>query len=196
MATDNTFGITCPEDCVTTDVFVEIETVNPDCPPPPKQSEITDLFLMHPTKGIAPADWTLAAGVGNWNDVIDNADITETKVKRLTVSGTIAEPDRTEVEMTNFKTFFGKGTYTLEATIKSLPDKLRDFLRKFQCGTIAPVFWYKDAGGFMYGANEGICSLSAIPTFPHEAGRDSYTSAILRITWEAQTDPERIDSPI
>ena len=189
----NIFDITCPVDCDSTGIFVFVETINPDCPPAPARAEITEILLMHPTQGVGPVNWTAAP---DWATAIDNADVTDTKVKRFAVSGAIGEPARPEVEMTNFKIIKGEGMYVLEVTIKSLPDGIRAFFKKMQCGNINPVLWYVDAGGFMYGKNEGINTLDIDVHFPHDLGRDAYTTGVIRISWEAQTDPERITSPI
>lgn len=191
MAT-NEFGIVCPEDCDSTD-FGAIEVINPNCPPKPKQSEITDIFLMHPTEGIGPADWNLAP---DWAAVIDNADATNTKVKQLSVIGSKPAPDRPEILLPRFKLIKGDATYTIEASIPSLPDLTYDFLRKFQCGSTQIKFWYRDAGGFMYGRQEAIESSNVEVEFIHETGKDSYTAATMTITWEAVTDPQRIVSPV
>lgn len=195
MPITNDFSIVCPEDCNTAGTFGTIEDVDPECPPQPNRSEINYLYLMHPTLGVGPVDWTVA-GVGGWADAIDNADAGDTKVKEIPVIGTKPEETRTEIVMTNLTKLDGVGTYQVELRVKSLPLQTYNFLRGFQCGTIKPKIWYTDLGGFMYGKNEGIQTSKFTVRFPHEAGEDAYTEAIIRAEWLAQTDPDRIDNPL
>ena len=194
MSTGNDFNITCPEDCVV-NPFTAVETIDKDCQPLPSQAEITDIILGHPEDAVPPADWTVA-GAGGWADVIDNASAGGIKLKRFLVSGSIGEPERTAIEMSAFRKVNGVATYTIEAIFKSIPPLTYDFLRALQCGVLKPKLWYIDAGGKMYGKNDGIETSDVSVVFPHELGKDSYSFATLRLSWEAQTDPDRIDSPI
>lgn len=195
MPITNVFSIVCPTDCNTAGTFGTIEDIDPECPPQPNRSEINYLYLMHPTLGIGPTDWEVA-GVGGWADVLDNADAGDNKVKSLPVIGTKPEETRPEIIMTNLTKLDGVGTYQLQLRVKSLPNLTYDFLRRFQCGTIKPIIWYSDLGGFMYGENSGIQTSRFTVRFPHESGEDAYTEAIITAEFLAQTDPDRITDPL
>ena len=186
--------IVCPNDC-DTPLAIAVETIDPSCPPAPTQSEIDTLLLMHPTIGVAPADWTVA-GAGGWADVIDNSDLTDVKVKQFSVIGSVAEPERTEVEMPSQTTVSVIATYTATFQLRSLPDNIYLYLQKLQCSNIKPTIWYTSLGGYMYGSEGGIQTTSITVNFTKEAGAEAYDGANIIITWRAQTDPVRIDNPL
>jgi hypothetical protein len=184
--------IVCADDC-DTPLAIVVEDIDPTCPPAPLLAEIDTLLLMHPTLGAPPADWTVTA---DWATAIDNADITDGKIKQLSVIGSIPAAERPEVTMPSQTIIYREGTYTATFQVRSLPKGVYDYLQKLQCGRIKPKFWYTSLGGYMYGTSNGIQSNSIQVNFIKEAGAEAYDSAEIVLQWKAETDPLRIDNPL
>ena len=195
MALNNVFSIDCGTISCATGNLGAIEELDPKCPLKIDRSEINYLLLMHPTLGVAPTDWAVA-GAGGWADVIDNTDATDVKVKRIPVIGDKPAETRADIQSTDGVILKGEGTYTLNITIVDLPPLLYDYLRKVQCGKVIPIVWYEDRGGNMFGQNDGIQTNSVVVNFIKDRGDDAYNRAELIITFTADTDPDRIDSPL
>lgn len=193
MPIENNF-IVCPNDC-DTPLAVAVENVDPSCPPAPTLAEIDTLLLMHPTLGVPPTDWAVA-GAGGWADVIDNSDLTDVKIKQLSVIGTIAAPERPEIIMPAQTKIQGVGTYSARFEVRSLSDGIYDYLQKLQCGGVKPNIWYTSLGGYMYGQNDGIETTSITVNFIKESGEEAYDYAEILIEWRSKTDPLRIDNPL
>ncbi len=193
MAQDNIFSVVCPTDCTST--WIGIEDLDPSCGAGLARSEVNFLYLMHPTLGVGPSDWTDASA---WAAVIDNSDATGVKVKALPVVGNVPAEERPDIPLSNGFIAKGEGTFTLTAKIQPLTPDLYDFLRAFQCpGTPPPKFWFTDRGGNMFGKDvEGIQAKSITVNFILEEGDESYEYANIILTWDAQTFPDRIVSPI
>lgn len=193
MAIDNVFSIVCDTvECATGNLGA-IEEIDPNCPPEQTLSEINFLEWMHPTLGVAPTDWSLLL---DWTTVIDNTDATDVKVKRMPVIGDKPVEERVDIQQTGGRVTKGQGTYTLNITMPYVTPLLRDYLRKLQCNKMLPVIWYEDRGGNMYGQNDGIQTSTFEVSFPQDRGDDAYNRAELIIKWKAQTDPDRIESPL
>ena len=193
MAQDNIFSVVCPTDCTST--WVAIEDLNPACAGPLAKSEVNYLYMMLPETGVGPADWTNATA---WGDVIDNADTTGVKVKRLPVVGNLPAEERADIPLSNGFIAKGDGTFTLTAKIQPLTTGLYEWLRSLQCsGTSLPKFWFTDRGGNMFGKDVvGIQAKSVAVNFILEEGDESYEYANIILVWEAATFPDRIVSPI
>lgn len=191
----NIFSIDCSTISCATGNLGAIEELDPKCPKKIDRSEINYLLLMHPTLGVPPTDWTVA-GAGGWADVIDNTDATDVKVKRLYCIGDKPAETRADIPSADGIVIKGEGTYTLNITLPDLPDNLYDYLRKVQCGKVVPTVWYEDRGGNMFGANDGIETNSIVVNFIKDRGDDAYNRAELIITFVADTDPDRIVSPL
>lgn len=195
MSLENIFSIDCSTlDCGAGNLGA-IENFDPNCAQKLIKSEIGHILLMHPTLGVAPTDWTVE-GAGGWADVLDNTDSSDVKVKRIPCIGDKPAEERPEITGTNGVTFDGKGTYTLNITLIDIPDQLYDYMRKVQCGKILPIIWYEDNDGNMYGQNDGIVTTKFTPNFIHDRGQDSYVRIDITIQFIAQTDPDRITSPL
>lgn len=195
MAFKNIFSVDCTTIGCATGNLGAIENLDPACPQKITRSEINYLLLAHPTLGVPPVDWTIA-GVGGWGDAIDNTDATDVNVKRIPVIGDKPAETRADIQSTDGVILKGEGTYTLNVTIPDLPTQLYDYLRKVQCGKVIPIFWYEDRGGDMFGQNDGIQANSVVVNFVKDRGDDAYNRAELIITWVADTDPDRIVSPL
>jgi hypothetical protein len=189
MATNNIFSITCPTTCPTPVPFTSaIEEVDVNCQIAPLKSEVYTLLLQDATLGAGVADWT---DLADWGTAIDNADTGGTKVRQLLGVGNVAAPERTVVEMAGHRDKNVVSLYTLVFKVTSLTPQLRDFLRKFQCDTNDPKFWYATVGGIMYGKDvTGIQSSNITVDFVLESGRDAYEYANITLQWQAQTDPD------
>lgn len=182
----NEFLSVCPADCDTALNLPAID-VSQDCTKVTlTKSQVRNIVLL-PSGATKAVDWTLVA---NWSTVIDNTDTTGAKAKRLLGIGGIAAPEKTTVDMPNFKTKTTDRVYTLTFTVMNLSDAQYAFCRALQCGDTNQLLWYDDVD-YLYGGQDGIQIKSIDCDFPKPEGASEYNTAVITIVWEADGDPLR-----
>jgi hypothetical protein len=192
----NTF-LNCPADC-STPLLIGAFDVTQDCTTYDQEySQVCDLVIKPSTAATVPLTWATAAP---WNasivaNSIDNAELLGAKSKWLVGDGGVAVPEKTSQEYPKRKTGAGKRTYTLVFNIRNLSQTQYNSLRKLQCGQTDFKFWYANVGNHIFGGAAGINPKSLDVDFPLGEGRDDLELAIITITWEADGDPDRNNSP-
>lgn len=186
--------LTCPADCDTALVLGATDT-NQDCTSYKQRYSQLYSLVIQPDAASAPLDWTSAPAVTEVANEIDNSDTTGNKSKRLVGEGEVPVPEKVTDEYPGRKNRTSFRTYTLTHTIKNLSDEQYDLLRQLQCGYTGFKIWYDTVGGWIYGGANGIDISSIDVDFPKGGGRDDKELAVITITWEADGDPARGNSP-
>ncbi len=193
----NTF-LTCPADC-NDDLNLGALDIDQDCTNYDQyDSQICD-FLLTPDSALNdPITWgEISPKTAEVDlDQIDNSSIDGTLSKLFSGIGEIGEPEEVVVNYPKGKTKVVKYIYTMNFRILNLSEDQYDTLRQFQCGWTSFKFRYGSLGGFLYGGpNRGIIPKSARTIFPKGGGDTDKDECILRVTWEANGDPDRNISP-
>jgi hypothetical protein len=192
---NNVFSITCPVDCAAATLGVLPASY---CQLGARLAEIDTIILQGTDAG--PTDMSVAL---DWAAKIDNTDATGAKMKFLVGSGTIGEPEEAIVTVARFQELVVRRDYSLVFEVSELSDSATyDFLRRIQCGSITPKFYYTSIGGFLYGkkvasgADTGIAPDSIKVSFLKEKGKDAVDKALLTIKFSGTTDPDRVANPL
>jgi len=188
----NLFAVSCPTDCATF-ALPAVEDLDIDCLPPTVKSSITHIIIGNPDEVTAPlpVDWTSPV---EWAAVIDNADATGAKFKRIPVRGSIGESERETRERAGNRTTTTNRAYTLEATIDTLPDGIFDQGRLLECGNTNVRLWF-ETDARIFGGPNGIITKDIDSQFPHGIENTDVELNILRFTWDARTFPDRANNP-
>lgn len=154
-------------------------------------------LLIKPKQAATPLDFTDAKNPTIVSGEIDNTDETGGKSKLLYGEGSIGEPDFATDDYPDRQQRDAFGTWTLEHIVKSLDDDTYAFLQKLQCGDASAFnIYYDTVGDYLYGNGSGIVLTSLRVTMPKGGGRDDKEFATIRVTWEADGDPPRANSPL
>ena len=190
----NTF-LTCPADCDATFTLGAI-AVDQDCTNyTQKESQVSDLVITPSTALALPLEWGGAPTILVTEREIDNSDVLGEKSKHIVGEGGLAAPEKTVDQYPKNKSRTTKRTYTLTFNIKNMTDDQYEFLRQLQCGWTDFVFWYATVGGRIFGGANGIEPDAIDVDFPLSEGRGDKEVAVLTLTWSADGDPDRGDSP-
>lgn len=177
----------CPSDC-STSLMLPALPVDPYCNTRPTQSEVR-LALILPVGVTPPVDVT---DVGQWEGVIANDNVDNTKGKYLVGIGSLEAPEKTVTRVAKGIDVTTQKVYTLSMQITSLPDATYDFLRAFQCNPRDFTFWFYDVHGYLYGGANGISPKLTDVDFVHNSGEESVLSANLNIQFRTPgCDPDR-----
>jgi len=147
------------------------------------------MALILPTGVTPPADITV---VSQWEAVMANDNVDNTKGKYITGIGSLEAPEKTTTKVAKGVDMTVQKNYTLVMEIKSLPDQVYDFLRAFQCNPLNYTFWFYDVHGYLYGGAAGIKPNLTDVDFIHGAGEESVLMANLTIAFKTPgCDPDR-----
>jgi hypothetical protein len=189
--------LTCPANC-NDDLNLGALDVDQDCTNYDiYDSQICDVLIKPDSALVDPITWGTISPKTAEVDLaqIDNSSIDGTLSKLLSGIGGIAEPEEVVANYPKLKTKVTKYIYTMNFRILNLSEDQYDTLRQFQCGWTSFTFRYGSLGGFLYGGENGIVPKSARTIFPKGEGDTDKDECILRITWEANGDPDRNISP-
>lgn len=186
--------ITCPTNCA--QFVMPILPVNQECfgIEGLSLSQINGFIFLSKKDGTGatntfPSAKTLTA----FNAVIDNADITGAKAKRITVIGSMPAPERIEVTLPKNVIITKERRYTITGKVQQLPDTAFDFFRNMMCGGFQGYIWFYTAD-HIYG---GITATTAIEIkvvdaeFDFGEGENTVLTGSLIVKWRSSTFPER-----
>lgn len=157
-------------------------------------SEVNSIILIHPTLGTAITNWGPALATTDFD--IDNTDATDAKQKRFFVSGSMAEPEETTVTVNSFQDVVINRKYTLAVSLYNIPSETYDFIRKVQCGSVKPLFYFTTMGGKIFGKSTGIIPSKVSCSLVLGQGTDAIETVNMVFEWYAITAPDRYDNPL
>jgi hypothetical protein len=136
---------------------------------------------------------------------IDNDAADNTKSRVLVGIGGVAEHEAEIYEGPLRRDLVTNRIYTLTHEIPLGDPLTYNFLRLFQRNYLQFRFWYIDLANLLYGtvlastvttSYGGIIPTAVNVQFPKDSARDARNVATLSITFEADVEPPRYDSPL
>jgi len=185
----------CPADCDTA-LNLPALAENQDCTSyDQKDSQLCDLVIV-PTTASNPFDFTDPDNPTLVSGEIDNTNTDNTKTKRLVGEGGVAVPEKIVSEYPKNKSRITKRVYTVVFNVKNMSSTQYEFLRAIQCGWTGFTFYYANLGGRLFGPDGGIEPLSVDADLPLSETRDDKEVGTITVTFEAEGDPPRANSPL
>lgn len=177
---------TCPSGCTVAPPPVSFDYCNPTT----VFGEINYIYLTSADDNTYLDDWSSLA---EWTARLDQTSEVGTEIRKLTVIGSKAAPEYTEIEMSLNRTRVSTKRHTISFRIDELNDDNYDFLRTLECGGFMRA-WWSDAD-YMYGGTAGtLVSVKLDHVIPENSQELQYFEGTL--TWESKYHPERIANPL
>jgi hypothetical protein len=117
-----------------------------------------------------------------------------TRIIELNVIGDKPAPESTEVAISRNRIVVGAKGHSVNIEIQETNQKNYDMLRAFECGKKIK-FWYRTAGGLLYGGNVGIDGSMVLNEIIPKSRKELIVFAGA-IKWEAKHHPCRTLSVI
>lgn len=160
------------------------------CDPDINYGQISRIFL----STTPMIDWT---DLAEWTDRLDNTTATPLVdyTRYFNVIGDKPAPEKTEVKISRGRTVFGNKTHTINFAIDETPDQNYAFMQFLEENAGSNVRLWYEAGKYLYGGNEGICSSIDMDEIIPES--DTEIVKIVGVAkWTNATHPERILNPM
>ncbi len=187
----NIFAYTIPTDCTVANMPI-LEDYTCQTPRP---GEICDLILRGTAAG--PTDMSAAL---DWASLIDNTDATGAKMKRFTVRGSLAAPERSTVEMPKRATKTFDKVYTVTCEVLDLGGDNYGFLQALEAKQFTPDFYFITLAGWLFGEIDGAGADNGIEALNYDVNftlaQGEIEKAEIVIQFRADTFPDRVVSPL
>lgn len=175
--------ITCASSCTQVLPEVDFSLCNPEV----NYGEIDALFITNPgnplTDETDPAEWATRMALS-----------TAAKIIELHIMGEKPAPEQSEIKISRDTTVVGSKTHTMNIEIQQTNATNYEMLRSFECGKKI-LFWYRTAGGLLYGGNTGIEGSMILNEIIPKSRKELITFQG-SVKWDARFHPCRTTSPI
>lgn len=135
-----------------------------------------------------PTDWTNEAA---WDAIFTATTPDEPIGVMVPVRGTIDEPDRPEIEASNYRKAYPPKRYSIIASVDDLSDVAYNAMREMMNRSVR--LWFI-SGGYIFGGPQGII-VSTDSWLTIEEGEDSMHRYHILYTWRSANAAQRALSP-
>lgn len=135
-----------------------------------------------------PADWTNET---SWDTILTATTPDEPVGFMIPVRGTIDEPDRPEIEASNYRKAYPPKRYSITASVDDLSDAAYTALRQMMNRSVR--LWFI-SGGYIFGGPQGIVT-ETDSWLTIEEGEDSMHRYHILFTWRSADAAQRSTSP-
>lgn len=150
------------------------------------------MVIMLPLGANLPTDWTSRT---DWEAVLANDNLDNTKGKYFRVIGSVLEPETQTAEVVGGKEVIFNSTYTLNARVNGISDTIYAFMQSLQCGPENYRLWYYDVSGYLYGGSTGIRPSYTWAHSVHPEGQGNYAEWKAILKWRSKCEPGRAYIP-